>query len=114
VPRNGHRGCCRSRLSETNTSYLNSGISQRLRLVHSQQVTYSENDDLEQDLHVLSNNNGTVLSTTLGNMAGSLRDEHNTDLVMLVTQPTNSNECGLMSSARLNPAVRAHVDPRSP
>jgi hypothetical protein len=45
-------------ISETNTSYLNSGIVHRLRLVHTQQATYTENDDLRKDLDALSNGGG--------------------------------------------------------
>jgi hypothetical protein len=37
-------------IAETNTSYANSGITQRLRLVHSGQVTYTESGDFSIDL----------------------------------------------------------------
>jgi len=84
-------------ISESNTSYANSGITQRLRLIYSQQMTYTENSDLAQDLYALSNrgNGGTVLSTPLGNSAASLRDAYGADLVMLVTAPSSPNGCGI-------------------
>jgi len=89
-------------ISETNTSFVNSDIAQRLRLIHSQEVTYTEHDDLAADLYNLSNDDGnTTISTPLGDTAASLRDTHGADLVMLVTAPPSPDNCGiawLMSS----------------
>ncbi|MCX6538783.1 MAG: M12 family metallo-peptidase [Acidobacteria bacterium] len=89
-------------ISEANTSYINSGIAQRLRLANSQQVNYSENNDLAQDLYAVSNSNG---STALGDSAASLRNTYNADLVMLITSPSAPNACGiawLMTSVSVN------------
>jgi len=85
-------------ISEANTSFLNSGVAQRLRLVNSQQVDHSENNDLAQDLYAVSNRNG---STAVGDSAASLRNTYGADLVVLVTSPASPNGCGiawLMSS----------------
>jgi hypothetical protein len=89
-------------ISETNTSFVNSDIAQRLRLIHSQAITYTEHDDLAADLYNLSNDDGyTTISTPLGNAAASLRNTYSADLVMLVTAPPSPDNCGiawLMSS----------------
>jgi hypothetical protein len=82
-------------VSETNTAYSNSGLAQRLRLVYSQQVTHTEHNDLAQDLYQVTNYNGTVLSTALGNTAASLRNTYGADLVMLVTSPPAATGCGI-------------------
>jgi hypothetical protein len=79
-------------IGETNASYLNSGVTQRLRLVHTDKVTYTERNDLEQDLYTLSNFSG---STTLGDTAASLRNTYGADLVMLLTSPPSPNYCGI-------------------
>jgi len=83
-------------ISETNTSYANSHIGQRLRLVYGGQVSYTEHDDLRPDLDNLTNNDGTApLSTPLGHTAALLRDIHGADLVVLVTAPPSPNYCGI-------------------
>ena len=64
-------------VTETNLAYENSGIIPRLRLVHTEEVDYTEYDDLDIDLHLLQN--GFV-----GNIH-ALRDTYGADLVQLVT-----------------------------
>ena len=83
-------------VSETNTSYGNSGINQRVRLVHSEQVEYTENNDLGIDLDNVTNHNGSSpISTPLGNAAAALRNLHGADLVVLVTSPPSPQYCGI-------------------
>jgi hypothetical protein len=68
-------------VSETNTSYANSGISQRMRLVYSGQVSYTETTgNIATDLYGLSNYGG---STSLGNAVASLRDAYGADIVSM-------------------------------
>jgi hypothetical protein len=78
--------------SNTNTSYLNSGIAQRLNVVATQELNYTENNDLGYDLDAVTNYNG---ATTIGNTAASLRNTYGADLVMLITSPPNANGCGI-------------------
>jgi peptidyl-Asp metalloendopeptidase len=79
-------------VSETNTSYANSGVTQRLNLVYSGEVSYTEHDDLGTDLDAVANNGTT---TAIGNTAASLRNAYAADLVMLITAPSSPNTCGI-------------------
>jgi hypothetical protein len=65
-------------VSETNTSYANSGVTQRVRLVHSAEVTYTETGNLSTDL-------SRIRSTTDGYMDNvhTLRNTYKADLVSL-------------------------------
>ena len=83
-------------ISETNTSYANSGILQRLRRVHAARVTYTEHNELATDLDILTNHDGSdPISTPLGDAAAALRDVHGADLVVLVTAPPAPQSCGI-------------------
>jgi hypothetical protein len=75
-------------VAETNASYGNSGIVQRLRLVHTAEVNYSEvGGDFKTDLTRLS-------GTTDGYMdeVHALRNTHGADLVALIID--DSSLCG--------------------
>ena len=65
-------------IDETNQSYINSGVTPRLNLVHSAQVTYTESGDIQTDRNRLQ-------SKTDGYMDNvhALRDTHKADLVSL-------------------------------
>ena len=78
-------------ISEANTSYGNSGVAQRLRLVRSEEVAYTEHNALADDLDNLSN----PISTPLGDAAALLRAVHGADLVALVTAPSSPSSCGI-------------------
>ena len=83
-------------VGETNTSYANSNVAQRLRLVHVEEVAYTEHNDLGADLDNLTNHDGSnPLSTPLGNAAALRRDVHGADLVVLVTAPPSPTFCGI-------------------
>jgi hypothetical protein len=83
-------------VSETNTSYLNSNVTQRVRLVHSQEVSYTEHSDLDVDLSNLTNHDGSnPLITPIGNTAAILRDVYGADLVVLVAAPASRLYCGI-------------------
>lgn len=82
---------------ETNTSYQNSGVVQRLTLVRMEEVAYAETGNMNTDLDRLSNTN------TLGqpippdghlDIAQSLRETHKADLVHLITE-NGGGVCGL-------------------
>ena len=65
-------------IDETNTSYLNSGINPRLRLVHIEQVTYSESGNIQIDRDRLRNPADGYMDSV-----HSLRDTYGADLVGL-------------------------------
>ncbi len=74
-------------VTETNTGYSQSQVTQRIRLVHSTEVSYTESDW------------NTDLSRLRGKTDGymdnihALRDQYGADLVVLITEKTDS--CGL-------------------
>jgi hypothetical protein len=69
-------------IDTTNTVYANSGISTRLRLVHSEQVNYTESGDFPTDLNWLTSNAGVA----------SLRNTYGADLVSMFVE--NGQACG--------------------
>jgi peptidyl-Asp metalloendopeptidase len=81
-------------VDNSNLTYLNSGIAQRLRLVHAQQVTYAERTTCTE---------GNVFYCGLYDMTGNgdgfmdnvhtLRDTHGADLVSLLV--ADGSYCGL-------------------
>ena len=76
-------------ISETNTSYANSGVHQRLRLVHASQVSHQEPSSLGTSL--------TALRTGTRGLedVAALRDLHRADLVTLLVHPGSANACGI-------------------
>jgi peptidyl-Asp metalloendopeptidase len=76
-------------VSETNTSYSNSGITQRIRLVHKAEVSYTETGNISTDL-------GRLRSTTDGYMDNvhSLRNTYKADLVSLFVA-NGGSYCGI-------------------
>jgi peptidyl-Asp metalloendopeptidase len=75
-------------VSETNTSYSNSGVTPRVRRVHAVEVSYAETGNLSTDLSRLR-------STTDGYMDNvhSLRNTYKADLVGLITE--SGSACGV-------------------
>ncbi len=73
-------------VTETNLAYQNSGIVPRIRLVHTEEVSYTESGNLETDLGYLR----------LGLIDGThaLRDTYGADLVQIVTD-SSASYCGL-------------------
>lgn len=76
-------------VSETNTSYANSAITQRIRLVHTAQVPYAEVSSFSTNL--------TNLRTGVGALSGvaALRDSRQADLVTMLVHPTAPDACGI-------------------
>ena len=76
-------------VSETNTSFLNSGINTRIRLVHAGEVPYTETSSFSRSLN--------DLRLGVGDLAGvpALRDQHRADLVMLLVHPQQPDACGI-------------------
>lgn len=76
-------------ISETNTSYTNSGITQRVRLVHKAKVRYSEAGfDWKTTLDRLTNTSDGYIDDV-----HTLRDTYKADEVVLLV--ANSSFCGL-------------------
>lgn len=68
-------------VTETNQGYINSGVNQRLNLVHTAEVAYVESGSIYTDRNNLS-------GTSDGNMdeVHALRDTYAADLVVLITE----------------------------
>jgi peptidyl-Asp metalloendopeptidase len=75
-------------IDETNQSYANSGIAQRVRLVHTAQVSYTETGKGDTDLIRLKSTNDGYLDEV-----HSLRDTYGADLVSLWVE--NMDACGI-------------------
>jgi peptidyl-Asp metalloendopeptidase len=91
-------------IAETNAGYSNSGVTQRVRLVYSGEVSYTESTEFSTDLDRLSNSGDGFLDEV-----ASLRDTYGADLVSLWRSP-NSSVCGLawvLNRVDLAPAALA-------
>jgi PKD repeat protein len=75
-------------VAEANVSYANSGIQQRLNLVHTAEVTFAESGDLSTDLARLKSS-----SDGYGDEAHTLRDAYCADVVVLIVDVGNA--CGI-------------------
>lgn len=75
-------------ISESNTSYANSGITQQLRLAHTERIEHVETD-LETDLQDAQAGHGAF-----GGVA-ALRDAYLADLVLLVESTAVKAYCGI-------------------
>jgi peptidyl-Asp metalloendopeptidase len=76
-------------IAETNAGYANSGVIQRVRLVYSGEVNYTESSDFNTDLNRLSNTADGFIDEV-----SNLRNTYGADLVSLWRSPNNS-VCGL-------------------
>ena len=76
-------------ISNTNTAYANSGVTQRLRLVGAQQVPYAESSTFSTNL--------TNLRDGLQGLGGvaSMRDGLGADLVAMLVHPAAPDNCGI-------------------
>ncbi len=77
-------------ISETNTSYANSDILQRVRLVHTAPVTYTEVSAFGTNLSNLRFGSGSGL----GGVA-ALRNQYGADLVAMLVHPASPSACGV-------------------
>lgn len=77
-------------ISETNTSYVNSDVTQRIRLVHTAQVDYTEVSNFGTNLSNLRIGSGGGL----GGVA-ALRNQHGADLVAMLIHATSPSACGI-------------------
>jgi hypothetical protein len=75
-------------VAETNTAYSRSAVIPRLRLVHQEEVNYTESGDFSTDLNRLTNPADGFMDNV-----HALRDAHGADLVSLIIEGTSL--CGL-------------------
>jgi hypothetical protein len=76
-------------ISLTNTSYANSDVAQRLRLVHSESVSYTESGSFSVDLNNLTGGVGALAGVAV------LRNTYRADVVTLMNYTPTSSVCGL-------------------
>jgi hypothetical protein len=76
-------------ISETNTSYANSGVIQRIRLVHAQEVPYTESNSFSVSLNALRAGTGGLSSVP------ALREAHGADMVQMLVHPPDPDACGI-------------------
>ncbi len=76
-------------IAESNTGYANSGINQRLNLVHTAEVTYTESGDIQTDRDRLQNPSDGFMDNV-----ASLRDTYHADLVTLIVD-NGGGYCGI-------------------
>ena len=76
-------------LSEANQSYLNSNISQRLRLVHTEEVNYAESGNIQTDRDRLQNPSDGIMDNV-----PTLRNTYAADVVALI-QEDGGGYCGI-------------------
>ncbi len=76
-------------ITETNQSYQNSGINQRLRMVHSEEVAYTETGDLSDALNCITSTTDNCLDNV-----HTLRNTYGADLVSFWVED-GGNACGL-------------------
>ncbi len=77
-------------VSETNTSYANSVVTQRIRLVHTALVDYAEVSNFGTSLAALRAGTGAGLEGV-----ASLRNQYAADLVMMLIHPMAPSACGI-------------------
>ncbi len=76
-------------VEQTNTTYANSGVSQRINLVHTAEVSYTETGDLNTDLYRLYRKDDGYMDDV-----HSLRDEYCADNIVLIVDD-GGNSCGM-------------------
>jgi len=74
-------------LEAANQAYINSNISQRLRLVYTGEVTYTETGNVTTDRDALKNPSDGIIDNV-----HTLRNAHAADIVAMITQ--TSSACG--------------------
>lgn len=87
----------------TNLAYENSDIAQRMRLVHTTKVDYTESSNS-------TTHRADLQGTADGEMDGihALRDAHGADIVLLITETSEAGNCG--RAYIMDPVSDAHAD----
>ena len=77
-------------VEETNLSYFNSQVTQRLRLVHRAELSYTESGNAQTDRNRLQNPSDGHMDNV-----HALRDMYGADVVSLIVQNAGANLCGI-------------------
>ncbi len=93
-------------LQETNTSYANSGVTPRLRLVHVQEMSYTETGNITTDLARLTNTSDGYLDTV-----HTLRNRYGADMVALIVE-NGGDSCGAARAIMATAATAFQVTTR--
>ena len=93
-------------MAETKAAYINAGVLTRLRLVHTEEISYAETGHLDVDLNRLANPSDGILDKvhTLRNMYGA-------DMVALIVN-NGGNGCGLAKDILATAATAFQVTVR--
>ena len=79
-------------MTETNKSYVNAGVTTRLRLVHIEKLTYTESGNIFTDLSRLAGSSDGYMDTV-----HSIRNYYGADMVSLVVE-NGGGYCGVATS----------------
>lgn len=94
-------------VTETNTSYAHAGVTTRLRLVHMEQVTYTETGNIGTDLNRLAGTSDGYMD-----VVHSLRNIYAADMVGLIVE-NGGAYCGMATSIMSTAANAFQVTARS-
>jgi|GEM_PF-1373133 len=89
-------------VAETNTGYANSGITQRINLVHMAEVSYSETSNSSIDLIALEDPADGYMDAV-----HTWRDTYYADIVVLITESTYCGRAALMTTTTIDFAPKA-------
>ena len=94
-------------VTETNQSYANAGVTPRLRLVHTEEVSYAESGDIGVDV-------GRLAGTSDGYIDGihAIRNAYAADMVSLVVE-NGGGYCGMADAIMATAATAFQVTARS-
>lgn len=93
-------------VTETNQAYLNAGITPRLRLVHTEEIAYTESGNIETDVNRLA-------ATSDGYMDSvhALRNTYGADMVSLIVE-NGGGYCGIAKAIMATAATAFDVTAR--
>lgn len=94
-------------VAETNQAYANAGVTPRLRLVHTEEITYTESGNIQTDVNRLT-------ATTDGHMdiVHNLRNIYGADMVSLIVE-NGGGYCGIAKAIMATAATAFDVTARS-
>jgi len=94
-------------LNETNTSYANSGVTPRLRLVHVEEVAYTESGNISTDVNRLKGTADTYMDGL-----HAIRNTYGADMVGLVVE-NGGGYCGMAAAIMATATTAFQVTARS-
>ena len=94
-------------VTETNTSYANAGVTTRLRLVHIEQVTYTESGNISTDVARLAGTSDGYMDTV-----HSIRNTFGADMVGMVVE-NGGGYCGMANAIMATASTAFQVTARN-